>query len=206
VSCASWSSSLPVPLLGPRGRKRARTPERSIRLGRGHRAGGVTPVGTGPQSKPVTPASRLVAQVAPSVASGLGPRILAAGPARDRLYSYRGRLCEPDLKACSGRPGAQASPNCLQRPGPSATELARRGMIDRDRDPRRPRSQETSIPGDRIVNWDIRSLAIEAHHPQALRSDDETRDRHPPAQRRAATTASGPAAGRDRRARSAGRS
>jgi len=26
VACASWSASLPVPLLGPRGRKRARTP------------------------------------------------------------------------------------------------------------------------------------------------------------------------------------
>ena len=34
-----------------------------------------------PQSKPVTPASRLVAQDAPLVASGLGLRILAAGPA-----------------------------------------------------------------------------------------------------------------------------
>jgi hypothetical protein len=44
VSCASWSSSLPVPLLGPRERKRGRTPARSIRLGRGHRAGGITPV------------------------------------------------------------------------------------------------------------------------------------------------------------------
>ena len=44
VACASWSSSLPVPLLGSRGRKRARTPARSTRLGRGHRAGGVTPV------------------------------------------------------------------------------------------------------------------------------------------------------------------
>ena len=44
MSYASWSSSLPVPLLGPRGRKRARTPARSIRLGRVHRAGGVTPV------------------------------------------------------------------------------------------------------------------------------------------------------------------
>jgi hypothetical protein len=32
------------PLSGPRGRERARTPARSIRLGRGHRAGGVTPV------------------------------------------------------------------------------------------------------------------------------------------------------------------
>jgi hypothetical protein len=40
-----------------------------------------------PQSKPVTPASRRVAHVAPSVASGLGLRILAAGPARVRLYS-----------------------------------------------------------------------------------------------------------------------
>jgi hypothetical protein len=61
VSCASWSSSLPVPLLGPRGRKRARTPERSIRSGRGHRAGGVTPVEVRHRlrtSKPVTPASR----------------------------------------------------------------------------------------------------------------------------------------------------
>jgi hypothetical protein len=34
-----------------------------------------------PQSKPVTPASRLVAQVAPLVAFELGLRILAAGPA-----------------------------------------------------------------------------------------------------------------------------
>ncbi len=61
MSCASWSSSLPVPPLGPRGRKRARTPERSIRSGRGHRAGGVTPVEVRHRlrtSKPVTPASR----------------------------------------------------------------------------------------------------------------------------------------------------
>ncbi len=42
-----------------------------------------------PQSKPVTPASRLLAPVAPSVAFGLGLRILAAGPARVRLYSLR---------------------------------------------------------------------------------------------------------------------
>ena len=48
-----------------------------------------------PQSKPVTPASRLVAQEAPLVAAGLGLRILAAGPARLRLYSCCGRLCEP---------------------------------------------------------------------------------------------------------------
>jgi hypothetical protein len=37
------SSRLPNPLPGPRARKRAITPARSARLGRGHRAGGVTP-------------------------------------------------------------------------------------------------------------------------------------------------------------------
>jgi len=37
--------------------------------------------------KPVTQASRPVAHVAPSVASGRAPEILAAGPARPRLYS-----------------------------------------------------------------------------------------------------------------------
>ena len=58
VPSASWSSSLLVPLLGPCERKRARTLARSIRLGRVHRAGGVTPVEVrhAPQSKPVTPA------------------------------------------------------------------------------------------------------------------------------------------------------
>jgi hypothetical protein len=45
-----------------------------------------------PQSKPVAQASRLVAQVAPSVALGLGVRIPAAGPAHLGLYSHSGRL------------------------------------------------------------------------------------------------------------------
>ena len=45
-----------------------------------------------PQSKPVTHASRLVAQdCAPLVAFGLGPGILAAGPVAYRHYSYRRR-------------------------------------------------------------------------------------------------------------------
>jgi hypothetical protein len=39
---------------------------------------------------------------APSVASGLGRRILAAGPAYYRHYSYRRRLCESDLKSLLG--------------------------------------------------------------------------------------------------------
>jgi len=53
-----------------------------------------------PQSKPVTHASRLVAQdIAPLVAFGLGPGILAAGPTTYRHYSYRGPLCKPDLNS-----------------------------------------------------------------------------------------------------------
>jgi len=55
-----------------------------------------------PQSKPVTHASRLVAHIAPSVASGLGLRILAAEPAAYRLYSDRGHLCEPTPKSLLG--------------------------------------------------------------------------------------------------------
>jgi hypothetical protein len=85
VSCASWSSSLPVPSVGSARKQKARTPERSNRTGTRppgpwrYARRSTTPA---PQSKPVTPASRLVAQVAPSVASGLGLRLLAAGPAR----------------------------------------------------------------------------------------------------------------------------
>jgi hypothetical protein len=53
-----------------------------------------------PQSKPVTQTSRLVAQnVAPLAAFGLGGRILAAGPATYRHYSYRWRLCKPHLNS-----------------------------------------------------------------------------------------------------------
>ena len=101
MSYASWSSSLPVPLLGPRGRKRARTPARSIRLGRGHRAGGVTPVEARHQphnQNQQPPASWIPCRWHP----GKGPRILAAGPAHVRLYSDRGRLREPNLKNLPG--------------------------------------------------------------------------------------------------------
>jgi hypothetical protein len=77
--------------------ERARTPARSIRSGRGHRAGGVMPaeVRHRPRSqnqKPPPRASRLVAQGAPSVASGLGLSVPAAGPARHPHYSCRGPL------------------------------------------------------------------------------------------------------------------
>jgi hypothetical protein len=74
-------------------------------LGRVHRAGRVTPteVRHRPRSqKPVTPASRLAAQIAPSAASGLGLRILAAGPARVGPYSDCGRYVNQTSKVCSG--------------------------------------------------------------------------------------------------------
>jgi hypothetical protein len=53
VVSASSSPRLPIPLLEPRARKRARTPARPTGLGRGHRPGGVTPVeqDTGPAVK-----------------------------------------------------------------------------------------------------------------------------------------------------------
>jgi hypothetical protein len=59
-----------------------------------------------PQSKPVTLASRLVARIAPLVAFGLGLRILAAGPAVLRQYSYRGRsVSHPQIAVSDGDGG-----------------------------------------------------------------------------------------------------
>jgi hypothetical protein len=51
------SSRLPNPLFGPTRKERERTPARLARLGRGHRAGGVTPVeqATGPAVKTSSP-------------------------------------------------------------------------------------------------------------------------------------------------------
>lgn len=98
VRSASCSSSLPVPLVGPRERQRGCNPRAFNRIetrppGRwGNARRSTAPA---PRSKPVTPASRLVAQEAPLVGAGLGLRILAAGPAHIRLYSCCGRLCEP---------------------------------------------------------------------------------------------------------------
>ena len=101
VRSASWSSSLPVPLVGHAKRKRGQNPRAFNHVGtqppsrwvNAHRS-----TAPAPQSKPVTPASRLVAQTTPLVAYGLGLRIVAAGPARLRPYSCCGRLCEPEQK------------------------------------------------------------------------------------------------------------
>ena len=98
-----------------------------------------------------------MAQIAPPLASGLEPRILAAGPARDRLYSYHGRVVCANLKARSDSSAGGASADSSPAAGSSPTELARRGLIDRDRD-----------PGDRMKNCAIRSLAIEPISPTQL--------------------------------------
>ena len=42
--------------------------------------------------------------------SGLGPGVLAAGPATHRQYSYRGPLCEPDQRVCLPRARAVLPP------------------------------------------------------------------------------------------------
>ena len=64
------------------------------RTGRGHQAGGMTPIGNtpAPRSKPVAHASRLVTHYASSVAFGRGVKIPAAEPARSQLYSPFERL------------------------------------------------------------------------------------------------------------------
>ena len=106
VLSASWSLSLPVPRAGSAIRKKRQDPE-AFRQTERHPPDlcddarrNTEPA---PQSKPVTLASRLVAQVAPLVAIGLGLSILAAGPAVHRLYSHRGRSCEPDPNSLLGR-------------------------------------------------------------------------------------------------------
>ena len=134
VPSASWSSSLPVPLGLARNEHEDPRAFRHIgtrppgRWGNARRS-----TAPAPQSKPVIPASRLVAHVAPLVASGLGLRILAAGPAVDRLYSYRGRLHESEPNSLLGLvPGRRDQLTRCQRPGSSPRSVPPR-IIERDR-------------------------------------------------------------------------
>jgi hypothetical protein len=68
-----------------------------------------------PQSKPVTPASSLVAQIAPSVAFELELRILAAGPAPQPTVLLSGRCAQiPSFRPNCRQPGEESRP--IQRP------------------------------------------------------------------------------------------
>ena len=112
--------SLPVPRLGSRKRKSARTAERC--QGRDDDAGPgevalVESPPPAPQSKPVTLAPRLVARTAPLVAFGLGLRILAAGPAPISTVLRLRALCEPTQNSFAINHGARPRlgpirPNC----------------------------------------------------------------------------------------------
>jgi hypothetical protein len=85
VVSASRSYAPSRPSVGDRAQgKRARNPSAFNQIGTRPpgRWGNARTAQQTPQSKPVTHASRLVAQSAPSVAFGLGMRILAAGPAQ----------------------------------------------------------------------------------------------------------------------------
>jgi hypothetical protein len=93
---------LSVPVAGPRGKEEGENPRAVDQIGArspGRWSDASRSTAPAPQSKPVAPASRLVAQVAPSVVLGFGLRILASEPARVRLYSDRGRLCAQTSKA-----------------------------------------------------------------------------------------------------------
>src|SRR6266566_1259496 len=112
-----------VPPAGPRGKEEGENPRAVDQIGaRSPGRWGDAVEAPALQSKPVAPASRLVARVAPSVAFGLELKIPAAGPARVRLYSYRGRLCAQPSKAIvrelsdsSARHSSDARPRMLSQ-------------------------------------------------------------------------------------------
>ena len=147
VLSASRLSSLPMPRTGKREHPEAfsqtetRPPDRRDTARRN--------TAPAPQSKPVTPASRLVAQVAPLVAFGLGASILAAGPAVHRLYSHRGRLCEPDPSSLPGRV-AGAGIGLIRATAPARLpEACSPEISERDRDTGSPNAGGIAYRGRR---------------------------------------------------------
>ena len=84
-----------------------------------------------PQSKPVTPTSRLVAQVAPSVAFRLGLSVLAAGPAATDTTPIVRAECALDMRGDRSRVvierlldslTSQADPPSRSATGPMQTD------------------------------------------------------------------------------------
>jgi hypothetical protein len=134
---------LPIPLLEPRARKRARTPARSTGLGRGHRAGGVTPVeqDTGPAVK--TSGPRLPPRDAKRAVGGI--RAWGENPGR-RASSLTtvlpfGTFACADVKSCLRGPlrGHRRTPRPPRR-ARTPTAMPPR-IIERD-----PRSEQSAMP------------------------------------------------------------
>jgi hypothetical protein len=124
------SSCLPNPRLGPPARERERTPARLARLGRGHRAGGVTPVeqATGPAVKTSSP--RLPPRDAERAVGGI--RAWGENPGR-RASSLTtvlrfGCSCVPEPQKVSRGPSPQPSADSLPAP-PAATDHTRTGPL-----------------------------------------------------------------------------
>ena len=178
---ASWPLGLPVPLLGPRGRERARTPRALNRVktkppcrwGNADRS-----PAPAPQSKPVTPASRLVARSAPLVAFGLGPRILATGPATYRHYSYCG-VCGriPKFVATCHEPGSSFDRHRQLRLGAHRlhpTRMRRPRRVDRIRAAERRDAgrlpQQLALGRDQPVVTTLQRQAVAVRQPARSRS------------------------------------
>jgi hypothetical protein len=120
-SSASWSSSIPAPRLSAHKEERE-DPEQSSVGTRPPGRWGNAQRGSAPalQSKPVTHASRLVAHVAPSVAFGLGVRILGRRASSCSTVLLFERLCERRVQKLArtrvGRPTAARLAPTRHRP------------------------------------------------------------------------------------------
>jgi len=143
-----------VPLAHPRGKEEGENPRAVGQIGArspGRWGGALRSTAPAPQSKPVTHVSRLVALVAPSVASGLGLSILAAGPARDSHYSYRERLCAQPPKAIVRE---------LSDASTGHSSDARPRMLSQLRRSRSTRGESKREPGGPSAIRDTRHLKI----------------------------------------------
>ena len=182
VVSASSSPRLPIPLLEPRARKRARTPARSTGLGRGHRAGGVTPLeqDTGPAVKTSGPRLPPRDTTAPSMAFRHGVRIPAAGPAHLRLYSHSGRL-----RARTSKLSARTSPRASANPASPAGPELPTAMPPRDHRTR-PRSAQSAMPIRIPVQRNARAAdpwALRAAHSHCDQKRQALRPRQRPSPR-----------------------
>jgi hypothetical protein len=134
---ASWCFGLLIPLSGPPGGKRARTPGR-YRVARKQAgwlgcARGSAP--TGPAVKTSNPC--LSPRGADRAVGGIrtGLRILAAGPAVLRPYSYRGAMCvwgaNPGIRRHDRGAGPRRcpSPICLSHRDPSGAVSAGSAVV-----------------------------------------------------------------------------